>query len=495
MNALLRRHWVPLAICFALLLPMLVAWFAFPDPATREEAASAASGAAAKPGSSAEPGVALTKVELHGTVVDESKTPLAGVRVTLLQGGKRAGVATTKPNGSFVLKVEPGREVRLELMKVGFGNLTKVVEDPTEEIELTMTSGAGSTGELSGTVLDGDGNPVRGATVSCSTGNRELAMTGADGHFTLPATADGCSAVATSGDLASAPTKLTLSGKNELTLQGPGQISGVARQEDGSPLTSYRIGVESFVGVDGARSSRTGKQANVEDGNGAFSLEGLAPGTYVLVVTAADKPPTKSRSIELSAGEHVRNVTIQLSKGQAVAGVVTSRETGKPLPGATIRFDAVSSSGAFFPPVTTDDSGRFTLEGAPSESFSIRVSHPEHKDRIITVDRATGRDLEIDLGKKGDDGTDTEMTGIGATLMQGARFVEVATVLPGGPAEEAGLQAGDRIERIEGRDASALSVSECVQKLRGPAGTRVTVRVGRGKQELDFTITRATITR
>lgn len=495
MKDVLKRHWLPLAVCFVLLLPMLVAWFAFPTPGGEESVAVAASGSPAA-GSADKPGAASSsaKVELKGTVVDESKTSLAGVRVTLFQGGKRAGTATTKADGSFTLRVDASREVRIELSKSGFANLTEVVESPTEEVELTMTSGAGSSGELGGVVLDADGAPVRGASVSCPTGNREFAMTNAEGRFKLPASAEGCRVTASSGDLASAPTKLSSGDSNELVLQGPGQISGIVRQEDGNALARYRIGVESFTGVDGTRSSRFGKSTDVEDANGAFTLEGLTAGTYVLVVTAEGKPPTKSRAIELTAGEQLRGVTIQLSKGQSVAGIVTSRENGAPIAGAFIRLDAASSSGASFAPVTSDESGHFSLEGAPSESFSIRVTHPEYKERIVTVDRASGVDLKIDLGPKGD-GTDMEMTGIGATLRQGERSVEVATVLAGGPAEATGLLAGDRIEQIDGRDASALSVSECVQKLRGAEGTRVNVRVGRGSEHLDFTITRARISR
>ncbi len=495
MRETLKRHWVPLAICLVLLLPPLVAWFAFPTP--DGSGAAAVASATTAPGSAqgkTKPSPTSGKIELRGAVVDESKTPLAGVRVTLFQEGKRSGVATTKADGSFTLRVDASLEVRVELTKTGFANLSEIVEAPSEQVEFTMTSGAGSSAELGGLVVDADGAPVRGATVSCPTGNQELAMTNAEGRFKLPASAEGCRATASNGDQTSAPTKLKSGDANELVLQGPGQISGIVRQEDGSALARYRIGVESFTALDGTRSSRFGKNTDVDDSNGAFTLEGLKAGTYVLVVTATDKPPTKSRSIELTAGEHVRGVTIQLSKGQSISGVVTSRETGAPIAGASIRFDAASSSGASFAAVTTDSSGKFTLEGAPTESFSIRVTHPEHKDRIVTVDRSAGTDLKIDLGNKGD-GTDTEMTGIGATLMQGSRNVEVATVLPGGPAEGAGLKPGDRIEQVDGRDASALSVSETVQKLRGAEGTRVTVRVGRGKDQLDFTITRAKISR
>jgi protocatechuate 3,4-dioxygenase beta subunit len=477
-------------LCFVLLLPAALAWFLFPrvDVTSLTTVPSAAS-----VGTSAGPATPTTKtrVELRGTVVDASKTPISGAKVTWLVGGKKAGNASSRGDGSFVLKVAASAGV-LEVSKNGFQTTTLelAIDALSNEHDLVLSEAV----SIKGSVVDEAGNAVSGAMVICASGNKETALTDATGQFTFPPSADGCSATASFNDQISQATTLKGGAPNELTLQGPAKISGQVRQEDGSPLTKYSIGVESFQSSSGTRSKRMSKQVAVDDTDGAFTLNGLAPGSYVLVATAEGRPPAKSRLVEVAAGEHVRGVTIQLGRGGIVSGSVTDRESGKPIARATVRLDAASSSGAFFKPTMTDDAGVFELEGVPTESFSIRVAHPEYKERIITIDRSSSASLTIDLGKKGD-GTDMEMTGIGATLMQGERFVEIASVIAGSPSEAAKLEPGDRIERIEGRDAGTFSVSDCVQRLRGAEGTRVTVTVGRGSTQFDVTLTRAKISR
>ena len=55
----------------------------------------------------------------------------------------------------------------------------------------------------------------------------------------------------------------------------------------------------------------------------------------------------------------------------------------------------------------------------------------------------------------------------------------IQTALDGGPAQRAGLQAGDRIETIDGVSAVGSSISEVVNRLRGELGTDVTLQVRR----------------
>lgn len=489
MVRLARSTWITVGLCLLLLLPAALAWALFP----RVNAASlttTASAAVAAESAKVAP-TTKSRVDLKGTVVDASKTPVGGAKITWLVGGKKAGNANSRSDGTFTLKVTTSPGV-LEVSKNGFQTATLAlsVDVLSDEHDLVLSEAV----SVKGVVVDETGNAVSGAMVICASGNQETALTDATGQFTFPPSADGCSATASYNDKVSQAVTLKGGAPNELTLQGPAQISGQVREEDGSLLTKYSIGVESFQSSDGTRSRRLNKQVAVDDADGAFTLNGLAPGSYVLIATSEGRPPAKSRTIEVAAGEHVRGVTIQLSRGGSVSGTVTDRESGKPLARATVRLDAASSSGAFFKPTMTDDAGLFVLEGVPTESFSIRVAHPEYKERIVTIDRSSNASLTIDLGKRGD-GTDMEMTGIGATLMQGERFVEIASVIAGSPSEAAKLQSGDRIERIEGRDAAAFSVSDCVQRLRGAEGTRVTVTVGRGATQFDVTLTRAKISR
>ncbi len=60
------------------------------------------------------------------------------------------------------------------------------------------------------------------------------------------------------------------------------------------------------------------------------------------------------------------------------------------------------------------------------------------------------------------------------------------------PAYRAGIKAGDKILKIEGEPTKGLSLMECVKRLRGPKGTKVTITIMREgfAKPKDFTIVR-----
>ncbi len=91
--------------------------------------------------------------------------------------------------------------------------------------------------------------------------------------------------------------------------------------------------------------------------------------------------------------------------------------------------------------------------------------------------------------------TEGEFGGIGITIATRDNVLTVISPLQGTPAFQLGLQAGDRIVKINGKSTHKLSLEDAVDKLRGPIGTDVTISIAReGAADLmDFTITRAKI--
>ena len=77
---------------------------------------------------------------------------------------------------------------------------------------------------------------------------------------------------------------------------------------------------------------------------------------------------------------------------------------------------------------------------------------------------------EYQKGSRGD-------ASIGAVVFKRGGMAGIVTTLPGGPAEKAGLSAGDIIESIDGISTQDLSYAEVVSHLEGPAGSvaRITV--------------------
>lgn len=75
--------------------------------------------------------------------------------------------------------------------------------------------------------------------------------------------------------------------------------------------------------------------------------------------------------------------------------------------------------------------------------------------------------------------------------------IRVISAIPGGPSEAVGVQAGDRIIKVDGKPVAGIKITnkQVMEHLKGKGGTKVKVSMmRRGKKGLlDFTITRGTI--
>jgi carboxyl-terminal processing protease len=85
--------------------------------------------------------------------------------------------------------------------------------------------------------------------------------------------------------------------------------------------------------------------------------------------------------------------------------------------------------------------------------------------------------------------------GIGAYIGKKENQIAIISAMPGSPAEEAGLKSGDMILKIDGQSTAQLNTTEASQKIRGPAGTNVTLLIYRegDKEPIEKKITRREI--
>jgi len=67
--------------------------------------------------------------------------------------------------------------------------------------------------------------------------------------------------------------------------------------------------------------------------------------------------------------------------------------------------------------------------------------------------------------------------GLGVELKSADAGLEIVHVIPGSPAERAGIEAGDIITRIDGQSIASMSTDEAAGLLTGEEGTQVAVRV------------------
>jgi hypothetical protein len=353
---------------------------------------------------------------------------------------------------------------------------------------------------ITGRVLDPDGRPVDHAMVACDDRAHGLnAGTDDDGRFTLPAEAEGCLAVASHVSFLSSTRVALAAGRlNVLSLERGGAIEGEVVDERGAPLAEAQVAVESYLGA-GLEAAPTGQVKSVDDARGAFRWEGLAPGTYVLTAGAPGRPPARSRAVEVEKSRTTSHVRIVVGPGAVLGGRVLDAATRQPIADASVNFDTLTTSGlgsgGF---AKTDANGAYSLPGAPPGPFSIRVAHPRYVGKVVAglVTRgaaAITQDVEL-AAIDGGAGRD-EVVGIGTILVPSGRGVEIGPLVPGGPAESAGLQKGDRLRRIDGEDASTFPLADCVQRLRGAEGSIVRLQVEREGRLLEFRIVRRAIPR
>jgi protocatechuate 3,4-dioxygenase beta subunit len=356
--------------------------------------------------------------------------------------------------------------------------------------------------KVAGLVLDAEGKPVARAIVTCEERNLTT-TTNEEGRFELGPEAAGCAAVSMHpGHSPSASVRLAAGDGNVLRLLTMGAISGVVLDEAGTPVASYLLAIESFLpSADEDASPIMGRPRTFADPTGQFLLERLPPGRYVLTASADARPPARSASITVEAGRTTHHVRITLARGAMLSGTILDADTRQPIAGARIALDAATSSGAnAIEGTSSDASGAYSLKGVPPGPFSVRVSRDGYRTKIVpgltTRGSPTIRE-DIALAPRGDaGGGDSELIGIGAVLAPTAAGVVISSVIEGGPADRAGLQGGDRILRIDGTDATAMPLTDCVQRLRGPEGSRVTVGVARRSGgEVELTVVRATIVR
>jgi len=88
-----------------------------------------------------------------------------------------------------------------------------------------------------------------------------------------------------------------------------------------------------------------------------------------------------------------------------------------------------------------------------------------------------------------------EFGGLGIEVTMENGFVKVVAPIDDTPAANAGLQSGDFITHIDGESVLGLTLSDAVDKMRGPIGSEIVITISRegAEEPFDVTIVRATI--
>jgi carboxyl-terminal processing protease len=172
-------------------------------------------------------------------------------------------------------------------------------------------------------------------------------------------------------------------------------------------------------------------------------------------------------------------------------------------------FLSCQNPGMFLPSDKISDDARSDFQLMAEAWNSIHTHYVDRsaiKPRPLTYGAISGMvDALGDTGhstflspqmiKEEEEFTAGEYKGIGAEVRMKAGHVVIVTPLDGSPAQKAGLQPGQIIIAVDGKDITGLSLFQVVKRISGPAGTKVTLKIldpGTG-QTHEVTLARAAI--
>src|SRR5215510_10029297 len=90
--------------------------------------------------------------------------------------------------------------------------------------------------------------------------------------------------------------------------------------------------------------------------------------------------------------------------------------------------------------------------------------------------------------------TKGEFGGLGIEVTMENGLVKVVSPIDDTPAAHAGIQPGDFIIELDGQPVTGLSLSEAVDKMRGPVDSDIKLTIQRGdKEPFEVTLTRAVV--
>lgn len=99
--------------------------------------------------------------------------------------------------------------------------------------------------------------------------------------------------------------------------------------------------------------------------------------------------------------------------------------------------------------------------------------------------------LTADEARAVDESLSGSFVGIGVQVSGQTNDIVIASIIPGTPAEEAGLRRGDRIVAVDGKTVEGETIDAVVARVRGPEGEQVTLTISRaGVADFDVTIVR-----
>lgn len=448
-------------------------------------------------------------LDYRGTVVDARARPVAGARVRLLgtPGGEQAidkpqTEWTSDRDGRFTFHaaddaiLEAARGTQRGWARLD-GNVVI-----TRQLTIAIGDAPARDATIDGRATDASGAPVADvlvraapAGIGITTRSHAFAITGADGAFTLTGLdREAYDLAAQSEDHAPALIENIAGGTHgvALVLDAGLPLGGHVVDGNGAPIPSFILLVQRPRGA--ARELVAAR--SIIEPRGQFLVR-VPKGEYELVASASGWAP--SAPTPATAGD--TDTRLALSAGATLRGTVVASDTQAPIGYARIMREGRSGGASAQPSnsgTVSRSDGTFELTGIPPGPLSISIAaggyNPKIEAGMTATDGATLGPFTITLAKLAEgEQPRTELVGIGIQFSAADDALRVERIIPGGGAEAAGIVTGDLVVALDGLPVAPIGVDGAVAKIRGVAGTTITVTLRRGDQTVQLIVERRKI--
>lgn len=330
-------------------------------------------------------------------------------------------------------------------------------------------------GSIFGEVVDGEGRPCE-AWVGLVAQRDVSVKTSRAGTFVLPLFARTARVFAEAGIARSESRELRDGDRARLVLEcedATVEVTGRLVDQHGTPWTSCSMQL------------MAGEPHWFGSGNGRFSLRvpSSAKRSLLRFNCSGNNDHVAALVGPGDADSELGDLVLKRSD-KALDGVVINRETRK-----GIAFALISDGSDFV--VTTNEGGAFSLSLDPRRR-ELRVSAPGFLPRVVPL-AESAMSLTIDLAPEVfDAGMSEEYEGVGlrwAAVDAGSGLI-VEWLHSTGPAAAAGVQLGDELLAVDGRQTRQAATLDIVSWVRGPAGTWVKLSLRRAGYVFDLNVQR-----
>jgi hypothetical protein len=287
-------------------------------------------------------------------------------------------------DGRFAIEAVPPGEHALGA--VAPGHAAERVEVAVREGERVVDVGdvrleVGHT--IRGRVRAKAGPPVADAVLRATAGRSMMsggveARSEADGSFVLAGVEPTLSSVTVEAPGFALQEKTAEPGGEplEFVLDAAGTIQGQVVDERSRPVESFRVAAR--TGRTEVMRFRMPVATEVVSDDGRFTLSNVAPGTYVVSVTAPELASAAVPDVKVAEGQVVDVGTVRLTAGGLVRGTVVDA-TGAGVEGASVSIIPPPQSfvTAGMPtPATSESAGAFELRGVAEGAVDVTATHP-----------------------------------------------------------------------------------------------------------------------